>query len=429
MIVRPARMAAVVATVVGFVALLAGTSLASETDELSRERVNYYADRYQVSEGEAVRRLGLQGRAVKVNLLLHKSIGVRLTAVWFDNQAGEIVVGVKNTRDVSLVRRVLDREGVEEQARTLVMGYGRDDLRHKLTNLINRFRAQVASREMSFGISQGRIYAIVPTESDAAPSRAKFATDTDVPVVVRTVPRSHLRAVPAACSRPYCDDLMGGIGWRTQTTPTYTCSSAFVVSRPLVKFLLTAGHCVEPSLDAVSGQELPYVGWMTCEVSAPGLCRNKGLLSPQYAFGDRGDYGMISFLSPPLSYYDGVVDWTTSSVRPVAGYFEVDPPTGLTLCKHTRSGTLVSNCGTVWATDTAVVYRMGRLVIVRHITAVRGMCSLGGDSGGAITFDLLGHLAGVGILSGGSDSQCSASSSTYVSPLYRALDDLGVTFP
>jgi hypothetical protein len=416
-------------------AVPAGASAADSGDTYpvkSFEVVAYQAN-YGVSKQTAIEHLEAQRQGDSIVRQLKAAQGADYAGVWFDNERGEFVVPTLSGTPDQAVERALDSAGMEGDFR--LTGASNSWRELMATNSEVTAKLEDASRDVSSGIDP-KANAVVIRDGEGGPETRKeleqVAAEVDGDVAVRTVPAANVAGVLQQCavyatpegefkgtSRRVCDrPLRAGVYIKPSNYPAfdYRCTAAFKATGGGNNYVLTAGHCLAPTIP----------GWEVFDWSSENSNRVTKRMGPVEGWSYPGnDYAAIR-VSGHQNWWEEETAWPSQVVwweGPGTGTNPNNPITaegvsyvGLQVCHSgTTSG---SSCGEV----TQVDYANGT---IDHGVFVQGatLCGRHGDSGGPYWAGSVAY----GIHQTGPEAESCPNGWTVYTEITRATQGLGLS--
>jgi hypothetical protein len=378
----------------------------------------YRQDFPNLSAEQTEERLEIQQRGSAIVAELKLALGKGYAGVWFDNDAGQIVVPLLSGEDHIAVAEKLDAKGLGRDYRVMQAASNWEGLVAAQEQINKTLRNEIESGFVQTSIDP-RANAVVIRQLEGASqaqreSVQEVARTQSTAVEVREsseklslTTRACNTVAAKVCGRP----LRGGVALTPEiesgVAQIGVCSTAFKATGKANgnRFMLTAGHC---------GYFYPGV-WDSQDAS--GNFHKIGSISYTFPGGDWAQIGASG------SEYWDVNPWPSE----VAVYnedlerhisYEAYSYLGEYVCvSGNQSGT---SCGTVSKLEVSSEDTITGAT-VEHLTEFGHACILDGDSGAAI---FAGETA-LGIFSSSDITGCAATG--YYEEVTRAADAMGVT--
>jgi hypothetical protein len=385
-------------------------------ESVARPAIAAYSREFKVSEVVAQERLARQVMIANPQALFARELGAEnLSAIWFDNSAGEWVVPVVESASSKAAMSLVSKLGLDDAARVEVASLNLRELREAKRRLADRFMRPGISAE--FAVSAARLSVRLGDDMSSAQRdeiiAAARATGAEFDVQLRPE-KMFEPPTPASCIFPYCSRLVGGV---QLDGATGTCTAGFWVGHPGIQYMLTAAHC-----GGSTGYGSVGTWWSSCN-PGPALCRAIGQFTSAY-WNEQGDAAllMVNDWGGAWNIDSGWVNWWDTSVTRPTSWDTNNTPYGVMLCKNGR--TTGSSCGTVTA-QYVDIYGPGRAFIEYDMLQVsRAMCSQRGDSGSPVTRANVAWASG--IVTNGNNAGTCEPFDTVAHPIHRALAVFGV---
>lgn len=368
---------------------------------------------------------------------MHSRLGSAFTQVWFDNSTGQWVVAATNAAPSAAVAEAFGEAGLAGMYQLQRVSYDEQQLRESLSEVRDELAETLPSDSFAVGLGPGEVNVTVASGQSAtgvqamltttATSATAPSTSSGVPVNVEQVNKNSLAvsAGTVSCTFPYCNTIVGGDKWYAPDSQKsgkwFECSTGFYVgsSGDPYPLDLTAGHC-----DILAGN---YNGWYTCDPGETN-CGSYGHQIPFYYYGGGGgDAGLLEDDSFPI--YGGYWNWSIGTLSTVEYYYSGGPaPDGVEVCGNGIGNG--SSCGEVTADRyDNLKYRADEELglpeeTFNEMIQVTGACLIGGDSGGSITRAT--KQTAVGTWSGGEYEGTKCGPESYVEPIWREIEQLGI---
>lgn len=328
---------------------------------------------------EATRRVEGQVRQAGVATTLLDELGERTGGAYFDD-AGAMVITVTDRAAADRVRAA----GLTPRTVSRSLG--------SLRAIVTRLDTQPRLPHSTWGIDVESNQVVVTVPADAAARRDPAAVD------LRTTAERHgaaVRVTESDLTMQPSRDVAGGDPMRTTADLSNPCSAGFNVTRGANRFVLIAGHCLQPGFQDWINWDGGYLG------------------RKEIAYFPTADFGLIRITEPEIQQIRGVYtyDGQFQQINKTGNAFK-----GQYVCK---SGVITNvTCGTIDFVDHTVDYPQGR---VYNLDGGK-ICSIGGDSGSPM---FAGDTA-LGLLSGGSERCDPPYMITWFQPVIPAMTFLGV---
>lgn len=337
---------------------------------------------------------------------------------WFDYSTGQVVTAVPAKATQQTLTMAQSAAGSTGKVKTVSRSFA--DLKRISDDIINR--PAIASIPISStGMDWEHNAVVVGLERITDDVRAALATEFGDAVTVREVPRAQREDGPDRWRDRY--PYWGGSGWGTPQEGR-VCSTAFGMRRAdrSKKFLVTAGHCNSPTVRDAATLNTGSTSWNNVIGTSKGyqnsLCGTKS--SCEIGSTKYGDISVIRVSGiEPRIYHGGAR--ATGSI-PVVDTQYSHPKLHDSMC--ISGSTTGSTCEyMVMDNFTTVKYDEpdGSTAIMTPVVAtqnVRGNCTSGGDSGGAVYKPVNGGASASGIHSGGNATP--GNCWTYYTSIYYA---------
>lgn len=420
------------------IAVPANAATALTPKDLTDERVSYaralsevneadaeaYRAKFGATAAQARRVLALQRQVPDVQPALTAALGSGLAQVYFDNKARQFVIaarpeGRSSKANVEATMRSL---GLADAFRFVATQHTRRDMDDLSIKLNKEFADLFAERAVTISEREERLEVAVLRSSALKTATERVAAEqaqTAVPIELVDISSLNLDPQPTlVCARPNCDRGVGGIEF-TIDGPTPWCTFGFYVGSSGTPYplALTAGHCT-------IGRD-----WQSFFVRNPdGSLAGFGNQIPFLYYDGGGDAGLVENRSGrPMS--GGYMNWPTNGYSQLEAYFSPEAMIGYILCRH--GGRQIGlyqgdRCGYVTRHNATAAYP--DVTVTGLIAVDSGVCAKSGDSGSPVTW--ANDEVAAGIISGVSDNadpnDPTCAPETYVEPIHRALQRLGI---
>lgn len=382
----------------------------------AQDSVSFYQEYFDVSKAEARSRIDLQKFTFALSKRLPSTLGDALTSWYFDNQSGKFVVLAQGQEAQRAARTIAQDLGISNELRVETTDLGQKELEQRVTKLEKLLSDFISVHKVRVGLASGQpLVEIAPTlAADETVQRRLDKSGIQFRLQVR--PSDELDIQPQSCVFPNCNELAGGTRYFAGNLSLHyaRCTAGFLARDAVGRRVgLTAGHCVKDI-------PLPVYLVLPCVPVTDHCTPASGFGFPsdvRYATSGSKvitDYAMFYAMSGAVTLpnQSQIVDWRTSTLKPIVGYLEARPPTGITLCKH--GSVARSNCGVVTSVSPTGLF------------IVTGTCSQGGDSGSPVDLEIWGFRVAVG-LAIGAGNDCPGTLA--VQPIHEPVEEFGLSLP